>query len=138
MLGTSDRTDMRTVLRKIEAGIIDTTISCDWDRHGGASATHQRRDEPYSGGSRSCPDDARPGPDPRPELAEKLPTVAAVEAAICGLRRPRKRRSPPAERHAAPASSATRRGRGFSCRLPRTIVNIFRRNKEVPMEVTIA
>ncbi len=59
MLGTSgsDASDMRTVLRKIEAGIIDTTISL-WAITGNervAGDFHQRRDEPYRAQAGSWP-----------------------------------------------------------------------------------
>ena len=69
MLGTSgsDVSDMRTVLRKIEDGIIDTTdLPVGGHRHGGLRRRHQLGHQPHVGRQdHGLPDDARPGPDPR-------------------------------------------------------------------------
>ena len=81
MLGTSgsDVSDMRTVLRKIEAGIIDTTISL-WAITGMAGfgdAINAVMDRTSGGKIMVFPMMHDLGLTPVSELAEKLPTVAA-------------------------------------------------------------
>ena len=81
MLGTSgsDVSDMRTVLRKIEDGIIDTTISL-WAITGMAGfgdAINSVMDRTSGGKIMVFPMMHDLGLTPVSELAEKLPTVAA-------------------------------------------------------------
>ena len=81
MLGTSgsDVSDMRTVLRKIEAGIIDTTISL-WAITGMAGfgdAINAVMNRTSGGKIMVFPMMHDLGLTPVSELAEKLPTVAA-------------------------------------------------------------
>ncbi len=81
MLGTSgsDVSDMRTVLRKIEAGIIDTTISL-WAVTGMAGfgdAINSVINRTSGGKIMVFPSLHDLGLTPLSELAEKLPTVAA-------------------------------------------------------------
>lgn len=81
MLGTSgsDVSDMRTVLRKIEDGIIDTTISL-WAITGMAGfgdAINAVMDRTSGGKIMVFPMMHDLGLTPVSELAEKLPTVAA-------------------------------------------------------------
>ena len=81
MLGTSgsDVSDMRTVLRKIEAGIIDTTISL-WAVTGMAGfgdAINAVMDRTSGGKIMVFPKLHDLGLTPVSELAEKFPEVAA-------------------------------------------------------------
>ena len=122
MLGTSgsDVSDMRTVLRKIEDGIIDTTISL-WAITGMAGfgdAINSVINRTSGGKIMVFPMMHDLGLTPVSELAEKLPTVAAkLDAAGLSDQGGRRRRcSPPAERSVstfAPARLSLRRGRGL-------------------------